>query len=204
MSVPKENNMNVFHKLNAAREEFHTLKLTKTGRNTFANYSYFELGDFLLPAMQVFAKHGLCALPVSFTADTASMTIVNVDKPDEVIRFESPMGSAALKGCHEVQNIGAVETYQRRYLWVAAMEIVEHDALDATTGKGGEAQQVADTTINTKQLKELQGLVDQTSTDLAVFCAYYKIEALPELPDTRFSHAKAALLKKIKPEQEAA
>ena len=44
------------------------------------------------------------------------------------------MGSAALKGCHEVQNIGAVETYQRRYLWVAALEIVEHDALDATTG----------------------------------------------------------------------
>jgi hypothetical protein len=34
-----------------------------------------------------------------------------------------------------VQNIGAVETYQRRYLWVAALEIVEHDALDATTGK---------------------------------------------------------------------
>jgi hypothetical protein len=44
------------------------------------------------------------------------------------------MGSAALKGCHEVQNIGAVETYQRRYLWVAALEIVEHDALDSSPG----------------------------------------------------------------------
>jgi hypothetical protein len=44
------------------------------------------------------------------------------------------MGSAALKGCHEVQNVGAVETYQRRYLWVTAMEIVEHDVLDAVTG----------------------------------------------------------------------
>ena len=37
-----------------------------------------------------------------------------------------------MKGCHVVQNIGAVETYQRRYLWCAALEIVEHDALDAT------------------------------------------------------------------------
>ena len=35
-----------------------------------------------------------------------------------------------------MQNIGAVETYQRRYLWVTAMEIVEHDALDSTTGSG--------------------------------------------------------------------
>jgi hypothetical protein len=42
------------------------------------------------------------------------------------------MGSAQLKGCHEVQNIGAVETYQRRYLYVAAMAIVEHDALDSS------------------------------------------------------------------------
>jgi hypothetical protein len=43
------------------------------------------------------------------------------------------MGSANLKGCHEVQNIGAVETYQRRYLWSAALEIIENDVLDSTT-----------------------------------------------------------------------
>jgi hypothetical protein len=33
-----------------------------------------------------------------------------------------------------VQNLGAVISYLRRYLWVNAFEIVEHDALDATTG----------------------------------------------------------------------
>jgi hypothetical protein len=65
----------------------------------------------------------------------ATMVIRCDDKPEDWFNIESPMGSAALKGCHEVQNIGAVETYQRRYLWVAALEIVEHDALDATTGK---------------------------------------------------------------------
>lgn len=127
--------MNVYQRLNAAREEFHQLKLEKTGHNKFAGYNYFELGDFLIPAMAVFKKHGLCGT-VSFGTDLARMTVVNVEKPDETITFESPMGSAALKGCHEVQNVGAVETYQRRYLWVAALEIVEHDALDATTGKG--------------------------------------------------------------------
>jgi hypothetical protein len=45
------------------------------------------------------------------------------------------MSTAELKGCHAIQNLGAVQTYLRRYLWVAAMEIVEHDSLDATTGK---------------------------------------------------------------------
>jgi hypothetical protein len=126
--------LNVYQKLNEARAKFHALELKKTGHNKFAGYNYFELGDFLIPAMKVFREVGLCAY-VSFDADKACMLIRNVDKPDEYITLYSPMGSAALKGCHEVQNIGAVETYQRRYLWVAALEIVEHDALDATTGK---------------------------------------------------------------------
>ncbi len=34
----------------------------------------------------------------------------------------------------EVQNLGAVQTYIRRYLWVAALEIVEHDVVDASAG----------------------------------------------------------------------
>jgi hypothetical protein len=125
--------MSVYTKLNLAREKFHQLKLTKTGHNKFAGYYYFELGDFLIPALGVFREVGLCAV-VSFKEDLASMQIIDLETNDS-FTITSPMGSAALKGCHEVQNIGAVETYQRRYLWVAALEIVEHDALDATTGK---------------------------------------------------------------------
>jgi hypothetical protein len=126
--------MNIYQKLNEARISFHSLKLEKTGNNKFAGYKYFELGDFLVPALKVFGEAGICA-SVSFTSDVATMTIRDVEKPEDSIVITSPMGSAALKGCHEVQNIGAVETYQRRYLWVAALEIVEHDALDATTGQ---------------------------------------------------------------------
>jgi hypothetical protein len=122
----------IHKKLNEARNRFHGLELKKTGHNKFANYYYFELGDFLIPAMRVFNDVGLCAV-VSFDKDTATMTITDLEDGTNLV-ITSPMGSAALKGCHEVQNIGAVETYQRRYLWVAALEIVEHDALDATTG----------------------------------------------------------------------
>lgn len=135
--------MSVYTKLNQAREQFHGLKLEKTGKNTFANYKYFELGDFLIPALRVFKEVGLCAV-VSFDKEVATMHIVDVETNDSLV-IKSPMGSAALKGCHEVQNIGAVETYQRRYLWVAALEIVEHDALDATTGSEKKAGVIAPT-----------------------------------------------------------
>jgi len=91
----------------------------------------------LHPTLQIFDEIGLVGI-VSFNKEEASLDIVDVDGGG-MITITSPFGSAALKGCHEVQNIGAVETYQRRYLWVTAMEIVEHDALDATTGRKGDA-----------------------------------------------------------------
>jgi SpoU rRNA methylase family enzyme len=113
-----------------ARLRLHSIDLKKSGHNKFAGYKYFELGDFLPTIQNIFNELGLCGV-VSYTQDLATLTIT--DGTDNIV-ITSPMGSAALKGCHEVQNIGAVETYQRRYLWVTAMEIVEHDVLDAVTG----------------------------------------------------------------------
>ena len=129
---------NVYEKLNTAREAFHQIKLKKSGLNKFANYQYFELADFIIPALQIFKEHRLCAY-ISFTKDYADMRIVDLDNPEQAITITSPMSEASLKGCHPVQNLGAVQTYLRRYLWVAALEIVEHDALDAPTGTKGDA-----------------------------------------------------------------
>ena len=184
--------MPIHKKLNEARLAFHSLPLKKSGHNTFAGYKYFELGDFLVPALKIFNDVGLCAV-VSFAEKFASMHIVDIEDGTQII-IHSPMGSANLKGCHEIQNIGACETYSTRYLWTAALCIVEHDALDATTG----AEKVAAVKfINDSQFAELQKLVDDTNTDMALLCKHYKINALNELQDTRFNVVKAALEKKL-------
>lgn len=120
--------MSVYIKLNLVRIELQSSQLTKSGHNKFAGYKYFELGDFMPTVNTLFNKHKLCGV-VSFVSDLATLTITDAEDGSQVV-ITSPMGSANLKGCHEVQNIGAVETYQRRYLWVAALEIVEHDILD--------------------------------------------------------------------------
>lgn len=133
--------MNVYQKLNEARAKFHEQPLKKTGQNKFAGYSYFELGDFVVPALTIFKEVGLTSV-ITFKQEEAQMLIVNNEKPEEVITITTPMSEASLKGCHPVQNLGAVETYLRRYLWVAAMEIVEHDALDYTSN-GKEAAKEA-------------------------------------------------------------
>lgn len=124
--------MSIHTKLMSARLALQSKELKKSGHNKFAGYNYFELGDFLPTVQVIFGEVGLCGI-VSFGTDLATLTITDMDDGSSIV-ITSPMSSAALKGCHEVQNLGAVQTYIRRYLWVTAMEIVEHDALDAITG----------------------------------------------------------------------
>ena len=124
--------MSVHKKLMQARLTLQNTALTKSGHNKFAGYKYFELGDFIPAIQKIFANLGLCGV-ISYTQDMATLTIMDMEDNSK-IEITSPMSSAALKGCHEVQNLGAVQTYIRRYLWVTAMEIVEHDAIDSSPG----------------------------------------------------------------------
>jgi len=120
----------VHKKLMAARIRLQGTRLEKSGQNKFAGYKYFELGDFLPEIQNIFNDLGLCGV-VSYDAAYATLTITDTDD-GTVIVISSPMAAAELKGAHPIQNLGAVETYQRRYLWMTAMEIVEHDAIDST------------------------------------------------------------------------
>jgi len=126
--------MSVYKKLQQARLKLQSTALKKSGKNKFAGFEYFELGDFLPTIQTIFNEVGLCGT-VSFGTDIATLNIVDTDDVTQSIVFTSPMSTAELKGCHAIQNLGAVQTYLRRYLWVAAMEIVEHDAVDAVTGR---------------------------------------------------------------------
>jgi len=122
--------MSVHKKLMAARISLQEAPLKKSGHNKFAGYSYFELGDFIPTINKIFNEVGLCGV-VSYDTEIASLTITDTDDGTNIV-ITSPMAEANLKGCHPIQNLGAVETYTRRYLWVTAMEIVEHDALDSS------------------------------------------------------------------------
>ena len=112
-----------------ARVKLLSVDMKKSGQNKFAGYSYFELGDFIPHVQTIFNELGLCGV-VSFTHSHAELTITDVED-GTVIVVSTPMAEANLKGAHPIQNLGAVLSYQRRYLWMAAMELVEGDAIDS-------------------------------------------------------------------------
>jgi len=113
----------------AARVKLQSVEMKKSGLNKFAGYSYFELGDFIPHVQVIFNDLGLCGV-VTFNTEYAQLCITDVDD-GTVIVVTSPMAAAELKGAHPIQNLGAVLSYQRRYLWMAAMELVEGDAVDS-------------------------------------------------------------------------
>jgi hypothetical protein len=126
--------MNIYQKIAEARVQFQSRCVKMSGSNKFAGYNYFELSD-ILPVINVIAKELGFLCEVSFNADGAMMIVRDTEKPGDVATFTSPMSTASLKGCHEVQNLGAVETYIKRYLYQNAFEIVENDGLNMTHGK---------------------------------------------------------------------
>lgn len=127
---------NVFKKLQNVRHAFASANIKKSGKNKFAGYEYFELGDFIPVINKMFDEAGLIGV-VRFTQEEGSLAIYNTEKPDEKIVFTSPMVFASNPKGQAIQDLGSTHTYMRRYLWLMAMEIVEHDAVDsaAPTGK---------------------------------------------------------------------
>lgn len=121
--------MNIYEKLQDCRVKLSNAELKKSGKNSYTGGCYFELGDFLPKLTEIMAENKLTSV-ITFTEEMAILTLVDCEKPEDTIVFTSPMRDATLKGTHPIQNLGAVETYSRRYLYTIAFDIVESDTLD--------------------------------------------------------------------------
>lgn len=135
-------NENVYQKLIKAREQFLNSDIQKTGKNMHLSFKYFELDDIVPTAIRIFATVGLAPV-VNFTSDTATMTIVNTDNPEDTVSFTAPfnqiapiVSNAGKQATNEMQALGSSITYMRRYLYMIALDICESDSIDANLGAG--------------------------------------------------------------------
>ena len=142
---------NVYQKLIKAREQFLNSDVQKTGKNMHLSFKYFELEDIVPTATRIFATQGLIGV-VNFTADTATMNIINTDNPEESIVFAAPfnqiapiVSNAGKQATNEMQALGSSITYMRRYLYMIALDICESDSIDANLGKGEASAPAVDT-----------------------------------------------------------
>ena len=197
--------LNVYGKLAVARGKFLSAPVKKSGVNRFAEYKYFELEDIVPVATSIFADLGLVFI-ISFDNELATGRLVNVDNPEEEILFTSPMRDLEVKGMNAVQALGGTETYQRRYLYMACLDIVEADAFDATQGKANpetgktEAPKKSNKPATTEERAEVkEELINQggEATDTQIKAIKNGLKKLREKNETYEPYIKDTL-KKIK------
>lgn len=162
--------MNIYQKLIEARHQFLEAGVEPSGKHIQLEFKYFELKDIVPVATRIFKELGLVSL-VSFNKEEATMTVVNCDSPEEQIVFTSPMreinvivSNTGKQVTNEIQTLGSMETYQRRYLYLMALDVVENDSIDPNTGNQSEKP------TKTRKAKAVPDVdtASETSTETAV------------------------------------
>lgn len=173
-TTKEEKQLNVYQKLQKVRIDVQKLNIKKSGKNAYANFSYFELKDFIPPVNELFAKYGLSS-NFSIKENCALLYITDTDKLDDFILFESPIADAQLKGCTPIQSLGAVHTYMKRYLYLNALELTEDDLLDKEAGNiqtNNNKQSTSPKFVLYNKLKEAKLPKEQMNA----FCSHFGID----------------------------
>lgn len=126
--------MNIYEKLQNMRVELQEKNIKKSGLNKYAGYHYFELADILPTINELQMKYKTFS-QILFEKENAKLIIINTENLEESVEFISPLAELNLKGANAIQNIGGIQTYLRRYLYLMAFEVVEADYFDAIQGK---------------------------------------------------------------------
>lgn len=187
-----EDKKNIFQKLQKCRVELQGRKLKPTGKNTYSNYTYYELGDFLPAVNEISEKNGLCPI-FAFNKELATLTIVDTDNPEKTIIFSTPVDIPNLKGCSVIQNIGGAQTFARRYLYVMAFEVSEEDAVN----NGVDPQEeMMKRPISTVKKVIINKLIDDTNTDVDKFLAVIGFKSVEDITEGAFLECKRMLEEK--------
>ena len=170
--------MNIYEKIQEVKSKLLKANLKKGGVNKFSNFTYYELTD-ILPTIIELCKEVKLFTAITFTEEFAILKIINSEKTDEIVEYSSPMRQLELKGCNQIQALGGVETYSRRYLYMCAFDITENDMFDGNKDNTEDVKPITQQNVIVLQslIKSLaEGKVFYDNT-----LATYKIKDLSEL-----------------------
>ena len=167
------NKKGLFEKIQAVRVGLQKAEIKKSGKiGGKDDKPYLELADFINPLNELMLEERFTAI-VNFTPENATLTAYDFDS-DQTHTITSPMREAKVPGCNDMQNLGAIETYQRRYLYMAMFDVAESDIIDGNMKDEEVAEDDAD--IIEKPTIEQLKQAEELSIDLKKLATYLKID----------------------------
>ena len=132
-------------------------KIEKTGKNTFQNFNFFELKDFLPRLIQFMNEE---EINDQFTIENNEAILILNYKEEKntykipFVMFDTPLNKAGKESMQPIQYLGALNTYYKRYLYLNAFSIAENDVIDAMEQTETKERKSTNNTNNNKN-KEL-------------------------------------------------
>lgn len=132
------------------RVDLQNSKLKKSGKNKFAGFDYFELSDFLPRLNELMLQEGIND-NFKITNDTATLVLIKGEEKQEYtipfVIFDTPLTYKKDKSgnylkdkngeyiqvpsMQDIQYLGALNTYYKRYLYLNAFGITDGEIIDS-------------------------------------------------------------------------
>lgn len=168
------------------RVELQNSKIKKSGKNRFAGFDYYELADFLPKLNELMLKEGIND---RFTIDETMARLELIkgkERQEYTIPFKifpTPLNKSGQPSMQDIQYLGALNTYYKRYLYLNAFGITDGeviDSMDNTTLKKG-VTFTPDTKEQEKEILRLMNKMKQlemdTNTEHEDILSHYKVES---------------------------
>ena len=115
------------------RVNLQNTQIEKSGKSNYGGFKYFELKDFLPALNELMEKENVNDI---FTIENgnATLTLIKADERQSYtipfIMFETPINDRGKKQMQDIQYLGALNTYYKRYLYINAFGITDGDIID--------------------------------------------------------------------------
>ena len=122
----------IYEKLANMQNELLSIPISKSGKNKFGGFDYYELEDLIPPVIKLCVKYG-CTLIFSFPCGKGVLKLVNWENKEDYICIEVPFAELEkLPKMNYAQSSGTYQTYMKRYLLLHMFQFCEGEIIDAT------------------------------------------------------------------------
>lgn len=180
-TTKKELNLN--ESIIKIRVDLQNSKIKKSGMNKFAGFSYYELSDFLPKLNELMMENGVNDV---FTID-GELCSLNLLKGAEsntyeipFTQFSTPLNKSGLPSMQDIQYLGALNTYYKRYLYLNAFGITDGEVIDGMNNddiKQGE-QKPKSTLATEKQISMITSMLGDKLQNVLTSNGLEKVEDL--------------------------
>lgn len=210
----------------AIRVKLQNANIKKSGKNTFAGFDYFELADFLPKLNELMQEEGINDV---FTIETdinetsiAKLTLIKGEEKQEYKMpfkiFDTPLtfkkdkkgefmkdstgNYIQVPSMQDIQYLGALNTYYKRYLYLNAFGITDGDVIDALDNTNMEKKKESKANLKASP-KQIEIIAKRyVGENLTKLLKANNIDKLEDLPATKASEIVKWIFEENKKEEE--